>query len=299
MNRDYQTLYDSVHHPGDEQLNDYLGGRLEKTAHESIQAHLVECDDCLAAFRDVRDFFESRRDGEPIINEDIAQEWQSFWTRIQADDEKPEVLPERRPSRFRLNPAWAFVLSAILLVAIGIWAIVVRRENRQLAEQLESLQQRTAQLEIEQQNLVARAKDLEQKNLNLEERALAVEPSRPLPPADRKRPELNAPVYELYSRAFVQRSGNEGEMNRIKVPPSARSMTLILNGEGISVYPSYGVEILDAKGQAVWRGSGLKQGSYGNFTITLDTAFLGKGAFRLKLNGPTAQELTEYLLRIE
>ena len=301
MNSDIQDArYNSGRHPSDEELVHYLGGRLDEADKDSLQNHLVECDVCLAAFRDAREFFESHRANEPMITVDIADEWKTFWNRINAEEETEHRSTEPRRSGFLLSPALAFAAAILLVtVAMGIWGIRQRQESRRLAGQLEEERQRTAQLEGEQQNVSDRAKELEQENLTLQERSRAVEQSRSSKRAELRPPELNAPIYDLYPRGFVRRSEKGSEVNRINVPPGARSMTLILNGEGVSVYPSYVVEILDGKGQLIWRGRGLKRGNYGNFTITLDPAFLGKGTLRLKLYGPESKQLAEYFIHIE
>jgi hypothetical protein len=305
MKRD-QFQDGSPHHPADEQLIDYLAKRLDEADRQSIQAHLVECDRCLAAFKEVGDFFEPQRDNEPMITEDIELEWRTFWNRIKDNDEATAASdqaenqpPQRRRLGFWLNPAVSIALAVLVVaIAVGMWAIQQRRANRQLARQLEVEQLRTTQLEIEQQNLADRTKELEQENSILLERSRSVEQSQPSRRADLKPPEINAPIYDLYPRGFVRRSENEGEVNRIKVPPAAKSITLILNSEGIKVFPSYKIEIRDGN-RAAWRGSGLERGSYGNFSITLDPAFLGKGTFKLRLYGPASEQLAEYLLRIE
>ena len=291
--------FQPTHHPDDEQLIDYLHKRLEEADHERIQAHLVDCNRCLAAFKDAGDFFEPYRDNEPMITEDLTLEWKTFWNRIKADNITTAPPPERPRLGFMLKPALSIVLAFLLItIGAGVWAIQQRRANRQLASQLEVEKQRTTQLESEQQNLAERTKELEQENSILLERSRRVEQTHQPRRADLKQPEINTPIYDLYPKGFVRRSANDGQINRIKVPPAARSITLLLNSEGIRIFPRYGVEIRDGS-RAVWRGNGLERGSYGNFSITLDPAFLGKGTFGLKLYGPASEQLAEYLLRIE
>ena len=304
MKRD--QLQDGSPHPADEQLIDYLAKRLDEADRESIQTHLVECDRCLATFKEAGDFFEPHRDNEPMITEDIELEWRTFWNRINDNEQATAASaqaadrpPARRRLGFWLSPAVSIALAVLVAaVALGMWAFQERRANRQLARQLEVEQQRASQLEIEQQNLSDRTKELEQENSILLGRSRSVEQSHQSQRADLKPPEINAPIFDLYPRGFVTRSADGSEVNRIKVPSAAKSITLILNSEGIKVLPSYNVEIRDGS-RAVWRGSGLERGSYGNFSMTLDPAFLGKGTFQLRIYGPPSQQLAEYLLRIE
>ena len=305
MKPDNQELqYDSNHHPSNGEMIDYVGGRVTQTAHEDIQSHLVECDECLELFKDVRDFFESRRKDEPIITANITPEWRALWNRIKDEETTEDRVPDGRRRGFRPSPSVSFALAAMLLVglAIGIWAIIQHRQKQQLARQLEVAQQRSSQLQTEQQNLAERAKQLEQENLDLQERARSAAQSRDQQRIEIRKPELNAPIYDLYARDFSRRSENESEVNRIKVPSTANSIVLILNGEGLASSSSYGIEIFSNNGQAIWRAKGLRRGHLGNFTVTIDRLFLGKGTYRLKLygqDGQSAKSLAEYVMRIE
>jgi hypothetical protein len=295
---------DSKHHASNDDLIDYMGGRLSEPAHERIQSHLVDCDQCLDLFRDARDFFESHRGTEQMITADIASEWRALWKRINDKESPEDRIANARRRGFWASPPVSFALAAMLLVAfgIGIWAIIQRREKQQLARQLEAAQQRTAALQTEQQSLADRAKQLEQENFELREQVRSDSQSGGPQRAEIRKPELNAPIYDLYARNFTSRSAEPGELNRIKLPPSATSIVLVLNGEGIPSGSSYGIEIISHGGQVIWRATGLRRDHLGNFTLTVDRSFLGKGTYRLRIDskdGASPKSLAEYPIVIE
>ena len=296
--------YDSTQHPGDEQLSDYLGGRLPESAQEGVQSHLVECDECLELFKDVRAFFESHRESDQAVTSNISFEWKALWERIKDEENKEERMPAVAREAFRINRAMGFALAAMLLVAIGIgvWAVRQQRQRQQLARELEVVQQQSASLTSEKQNLEARAKQLEQENLELQARVRSPAETRGPQPVEIRKPELNAPIYDLYARNFTTRSSGSGEVNRIKLPDSANSIVLILNGEGIAAASNYGIEVVSGKGEVIWRAKGLRKDHLGNFTLTVDRSFLGKGTYDLKLeshDGKSSKPLAEYALIIE
>jgi hypothetical protein len=294
--------YDSTHHPSDDELVTYLHGRLPENAYEWVQSHLVECDACLEQFRDMQDFFDTHRKDEQIISEDISHEWSALWNRIKDEEKREGRLPAPRRERFWRNPPVSVALAAMLLVAlaIGVWAVRLRRQKQELTRQLESAQQRSAQLQGEQQNLAERLAQTEQEKLGLQERVRAAEQSPGSQRVESSKPELNVPIYDLYAVDFSRRSGNTSAVNRIKVPSAASSIVLILNGEGLPSSSSYGIEILGNSGQVIWRAKGLRKGNLGNFTMTMERTVLRKGTYRLKLyGGGSPRPLAEYVMLIE
>lgn len=294
----------STDHPNDEQLISYLAGKLPESTHDSVQAHLVDCDNCLERFKDIQDFFESPRENEELITEDRLHIWTVLWKRIREENRRepePSIAVVAR-SPWGSKAGWAMAAMLLVILALGVWAIRQRDQNQRLAAGLEVARRQSVQLQANHDNLAARVKGLEQENSALQERGLPVDKSRSRRDADVKKPELNAPIYDLYARNFAQRSGNQSEVNRIKVPSTPESIILILNGEGLTGSPSYKVEIVNEAERVLWRAAGLKRSQMGNFTVTLDKSFLSKGTYRLRLYGQegwSSKPLTEYVLRIE
>jgi flagellar motor protein MotB len=292
----------SVTHPLDADLVDYLNGRLVDPACESIQEHLVVCDQCLELFKDMRNFFDGHRPDEQLITADIASEWRGLWNRIQ--EEPLPHQPADIPVSARLRPGWEVMaaLAATLLLVFGLslWALSQRRQKQELAARLEGSEKQTAALQIERAQLEGRVKQSEQEKLELQERTRQATESRATERPNTSTAELNVPIYDLYARNFSRRSGGEIELNRIKAPAKASSLVLILNGEGLASSPSYRIEILSEKGRPLWRGKGLLKGHLGNLTVTVDRTLLPNGSYSLRLFGQEgASVLAEYLLRIE
>jgi hypothetical protein len=129
---------------------------------------------------------------------------------------------------------------------------------------------------------------LEQENRRFQERTLA--PARTYESqvarlesqlAELREPQPNIPVYDLLSREFFIRSGSASVANRVAVPHTARSFNLVLNAEGQPKYPSYTIEIMDREGRLRWRAARLRPDRHGNFTLTLNRAFMSAGEQRL------------------
>jgi hypothetical protein len=120
--------------------------------------------------------------------------------------------------------------------------------------------------------------------------------------AQLRQPQLNIPIYDIFSQESIRRSGDQSEVNRVAIPQTTKYFTLILNGEGQLTYPDYVIEIMDRKGQLVWRGEGLRRDSHGNVVMTLDKTFLGEGQYRLQLygqRGGRTRRIAEYIVFIE
>jgi hypothetical protein len=300
LDQDYR--YDSTHHPSHEQLIGYFDGKLSQAAHESLQAHLVDCNHCLEVFQDVRDFFEIHGEDDEVITEGRFSAWTALWRRI-CEEANEKVHRADLVPKWRMNALTTIAIAAMLLVAVGlgIWVLRQRSQEQNLTAQLARIRQENAELQANQQNLAARTKELEEQNLQLQERARAAQSGTPESNTVSK-PELNPPIYDLYPRNFTQRSGAQNEVNRIKVPASANSIILILNGEGLAGASNYGVEIVNEQGKSIWRARGLIKGQLGNLTLKIDRSFIGPGAYRLNLYGPggwTSRALAEYVMRIE
>ena len=300
-----QSRYDSTHHPSDEHLLKYFDGKLPELARENVQAHLIECDMCLETLKDLREFFESHREDEETINEDRLRSWAALWDKLRDAEDRAQLTPVASlAGRFRFKSTTAWALAAMLLVILGLgsWTIRQRQLQHRLTTDLQLAEQRTAQLQAEHDTLAARARELEQENLLLQEQARSKEQTRSFRRSTTTKPQLNAPIYDVYARNFTQRSGNQSEVNRLKVPASAESIILLLNADGLTPSSDYGVEIVNESGKIIWRARGLKKGQLGSLTLTLDRTFLEPGTFRLRLYGSegwSSKAVAEYVVRIE
>lgn len=279
-------------HLDDEELMAYHRGQLEAIDADAVQSHLVQCDRCLMAFKDVADFFDDVREGEEPVGERlIRREWRAFQRRLREE----EAAVFRRSAWF--PPRALFALAASALVAVGLvtlWALHLRQERQQLAQQLHIEQTRRLELEREHRRLQERADAVER---GYASRVTELESQL----ARLREPQLNIPVYDVFSREALLRSGQTNPVNGVTVSPGARSFTLVLNGEGLPEYPSYAIEMVDRQGVVRWRAVGWQRDRRGNFTLTLDRAFLSPGTYRLTLYGQQRKRLhriAEYLVAL-
>jgi hypothetical protein len=117
---------------------------------------------------------------------------------------------------------------------------------------------------------------------------------------DLSRPQLNAPVVDLFPASPLR--GEEGEGAVVELAPASRFFTLILSPKGSPDYPGYRLEILDSGGRAVWSADGLEKDRHGSFTLILARGFLDPGEYRLRLyglGGDTAILIEELRMRID
>jgi|DewCreStandDraft_5_1066085.scaffolds.fasta_scaffold00540_37 anti-sigma factor RsiW len=115
-------------HLQEDELIAYARGQLA-TDVERLQSHLLRCDACAAALKDVADFFGPRREGEePIGERALRREWKTFWRRVQAE----EGAAARKPLPIGFASRAMFALAASLLVAVGLmgfWTWHLRQET--------------------------------------------------------------------------------------------------------------------------------------------------------------------------
>lgn len=101
--------------------------------------------------------------------------------------------------------------------------------------------------------------------------------------ADLSRPQVNAPVLDLYPAGSERRGAEGGEA--VEVPAGARLFTLMLNPGGRGGYPEYELEISTLRGELVRREGGLQPNEFGSFSVTLPRQTLTPGDYRLRLVG--------------
>ncbi len=300
-------------HPSVDALAAYQQGRLGGSARALVRDHLITCDECLALFKDANDFFAPPEEGRGEVSEvQVRREWDALWRQLKAEEEAaaPPVDSARRPAARRPWKALPLALAAGLALASTltlVWAVWSRRDApdavRRLQLEREGMAGRLKQLEEENGRLREQARESgpaenplagelaesKQENQRLRERLGAAERRRETELAELRRPQLNAPIYDVLPQEMTVRSAEGAEITRVVLPPGERSFTLILNGGGLPPYPKYDMEIRGRGGKRVWRGTGLRQEGGGNFVITLDRSFLRDGRYSLKLFGRSAE----------
>jgi hypothetical protein len=263
-------------HPGPEELLAYAKEALPGEEKDRIERHLADCARCAEASSDMRDFFGSPRDSEPEVSEiEMARAWKAMARRIAAGQELPSWSLTRS--------TFALAASVVVAVGLGVATLHLETQNRELEGLLSTRESRLEELETENQRLQESGS------------RFAAEL------AELKRPQPNAPLFDLFSQEWVQRSGGQDAAAEISLPRGARNYVLILSGEGQRRVGEHALEILDGEGKTVWRGEGLRPDSQGNFVITLDRSFLSDGEYRFALFGKRGDELVrvaEYAVRV-
>jgi hypothetical protein len=263
-------------HPDTEELVRYVNETLPSAERAAIERHLSECDRCADVLIDLRDFFDAPREGEPEVSEiERTRAWRSLARR----------LPSDRASSSSAFPRSALALAAsvVLAVGLGVATVQLQRENRDLQSLLTTRETRLQELE-------AANREFQESGSRLESEL-----------SERRRPQPNALLFDLFSREWVQRSGVDSGVAEITLPPGTRNYVLILSGEGRTRVGEHVLEILDAAGASVWRGEGLLPDPQGNFVVTLDGSFLGESEYRFVLYRKRGDDLTrvaEYAVRV-
>jgi hypothetical protein len=240
--------------------------RMATEEREVARPHIIQCDHCLQLYKDVNDFFEPLREDEVEVGElQVGRAWKEFWR--QAQDIKKAMDVATQPSRSGfLRPTLAMAAGLLLALTLtGVWAARLRQETEVLTRRLQSERQEAAanlaryeQERVEKEKLTARLAEMQQ-------------------------PQLNTPIYDLLPQSVFRGQGGRPGRNRIDIPPAAQNFTLILNVENPKPCSSCVIEIVDQRGNTMWRKKGIKPNETGSFVFSLPRSYLGEGRFRLKI----------------
>ena len=251
--------------PGTEELIAYYRSLGNDSTREAIASHLSLCGNCRQTLVDLRDFFDPAPDdsaGAP----DLDREWNRFAAANAAGRRESAVVtpirpvPRTAPARIpRTALAWAAVLTVVTLASV-LWTFWTQRRVH-------------AELAVSQNRILR----LEQENRSLrtgQENSLAALSA----------PRMDAAIFDLYSRASLDRSGGKRVTNRVRLAADAPAV-FILNGEGQPQFPAYAVEILNGQARPVWRGDSLKRAAQGNYVISFPPGFFREGEYRMEVFG--------------
>ena len=278
-------------------IEQYVRGKLTTAERRAFQEHLFECDECFqqaeVSARFVAGVREASRTGL-----------------LTALDQ-----PERaRTVGAWSNQVWAFrwlapALAASLLIAIaliGWWALSLRRQNQQLAQQTAEQNRAAEQLklseakirELENRSIASQAEkeSLQQEIQRLKEQVAAAERQRGSELAQVRQPDTNLPTINVYPAGDPQRSGGTSEVNQLRLPPGTLRFVLLLSDfqPGLS---NYRLEIINSSGQTVMRRAGLKPDRNGEIRVTLNRSLLSQDKFTLKLLGE-GKLIAEYVVQL-
>jgi hypothetical protein len=119
-------------HLSETQMIALCRGEISAAERESVESHLVGCEQCIALFRSARDFLEpARADEEDVTASDTSRAWQSLWKRAQtASSSAVESVahpdserPHPRKGDFDWRAAWwrpALAFAVLALIAAGL-----------------------------------------------------------------------------------------------------------------------------------------------------------------------------------
>lgn len=302
--------------------------------------HLVGCNACLPQFKDFYAFFAPAETGETVTGKnEINAAWQVFAPRIVEKKQKSNFLSRLFPAERKTNyfAAFGWGLATVLLIMTAISFYALRQatnEKNQLAQQLENQKQTSEEklklLEASEQNssivagqekerLEAEKAELQKQIGRMQTEIARVKEERltfgdMTPPTQGDSPSelaekpdnslvaVNTPIYDVFPADSVVRGG-EPSPNKLVVPAAAKNVVLILNAAGRADFPVYQAELVNNSGKTIWRGSGLRKDATGNFTLTLSSANLKAGNYRLKLSGKPSggslRNVAEYAMTID
>ena len=284
-------------------IEQYVLEKLSPDARRSFQEHYFECDECFehttAAARFIAAVRAESRSGVLAAQQN---ERPRFWNRL-----IPSVY----------DPRWAMPALALgLLLAVvltGLWAVSLRRENQQLAQQtaaqtatserLQGLESKIRELEAGNSASQEQKESLAREISSLKEQLAAAERQRGTqvaqlrqPDVNVRQPEINVPVRNIYPEGDAQRSGGVDEINRLNVGRGPGNFVLIL-GDYKPGYSSYQLEMRSPTGKLVTRRAGLKPDKNGELSVLLNRSLLSQGRYRLKLFAE-GQPIAEYLVEL-
>jgi hypothetical protein len=266
-------------HLSHDELIAYWQNDLTEPEREAAQTHLLRCDQCLALFRDVNDFFEPRRDDETEMNEfEAHRAWRDLRRRL--PDAAAIAAPTAQSStgwpRFKLRLAPGIAAGLLIAVAlVGLWALRLRQENQNLVVQTQTLQRelqaRLAQIDNAGQQQTEEARKLSERLDSLERQLAAL-----------NQPQTSISEHELL---LVSEARGDNSPYEVNVPPSARSYVLKIMLDKPEEFTSYVVEIVDRQNRTMWKSERLNPGPDGSLIIGFQRAFLSEGKYRLRLFG--------------
>jgi hypothetical protein len=109
-------------------------------------------------------------------------------------------------------------------------------------------------------------------------------------------PQPNVPVVEVFPESLAVRSARTSR-NRVVVSADAAWVVLLL-GSGKARSGPVAVEVRDQAGSAVWRGSGLRPGPFGAYTLAIPSSLLPNGRYAIGISTPGGRPIDSYHLEV-
>jgi hypothetical protein len=109
-------------------------------------------------------------------------------------------------------------------------------------------------------------------------------------------PQPNVPVVEVFPDSLALRS-TRASQNRVVVGADAAWVVLLLSPEKARSGPVV-VEVRDQSGSTIWRGSGLRPGPLGGYTLAVPSTLLPDGRYAIGIATPGGRTLDRYALEV-
>ena len=284
-------------HLTEAQIIAYCRNEMSEAEHETAQAHLVSCEQCLTLFRNARDFLEpAGNEEEEITPAETDEAWRTLWQRVQGD--APTVVSGdfSRARGKKIFSAVPLALAASLLISLSAlgwltWRYLKERESRRQSQEI------AMQLENRQRELEQRLRQLEQsgdEQLKQErDQRIALEAElNQLQAQLAQQRHQNVPVFIA---TLSSARGAEDDV-RLRFTGASESARLKLLINKPYEYPEYAIEFADHNGKIVMRSSGLRpSGDDGALSLRINRSAFPAGKYKLRLfGGKEKNPLGEY-----
>lgn len=290
------------HVPAEDLVNLAYDRPLVAAEHDLFERHLSACTDCAEQLEMVR---ASRR--------------------LESEEEKamkPGVvvpLVSRAPGWWQRTPVWQYgAIAATLLfviVAFGWFRSWQQRvppeaamtaQEKALRERLEALQvendrlrQAETQLNQQQTKSSNEIAELRSQISEAQGRIRQQQEQTRNELAEVKRtgnerisPQINVLALDIYPVGMTQRDAGL-VTNEIGITRNVRAVTLMLHSQASAEAPSYSIEIVNARGRAVWKAQGLMRNATNDYTISVAAESLTPGRYTINIYGKGAGGLSK------
>lgn len=109
-------------------------------------------------------------------------------------------------------------------------------------------------------------------------------------------PQPNVAVVEVFPDSLALRSARPSQ-NRVAVEADAAWVVLLLSSGKARSGPVV-VEVRDQSGSTVWRGSGLRPGPLGGYTLAVPSTLLPNGRYAIGISTPGGRMIDRYPLEV-
>jgi hypothetical protein len=266
-------------HRTPDELAAYHFHQLSADQEEDLQDHLVTCRACTLLLLDLAELCatEPKETRVPASSETTTA---SRTPRQPSAAPAPRTFFQRLREQFfgfRLLPASA-VLLFVCSVALGAWALSLRRERQTLVAQL--TQQQTEQAAVRAQEIAAAQQQRDEAHTRAEQLAAELEKTK------RAREELAKPQPNIPIVTPLPGDTRSHTPQAIELSDQATRFTLVIPATAPATkYSDYALEILNQSGTTIVNEKGLAFQPDSGFTILLPSRLFPAGEYRVKVFG--------------